>query len=122
MRAAMQGSNNQAKLRAAWNAYVAVKLQQEDQVPWKRVYVKVPEATVLLSSMCTFHFGARFPLIFSKKAVPDDLWHMLLHMYFGSKLSRSPSANQSSGVSRNLAQESTIDIFSYDEEYDCFPA
>ena len=118
MRDAMKGTNNQAKLRAAWNAYVAVKLPKEDQVPWKRVYVKIPEATLLLGSMCTYHFGARFPLIFSKKAVPDDLWHMRLHMYFGSKLFRCPSANPSSGISKNLAQESTIDIFSHEEQYD----
>jgi hypothetical protein len=57
-------------------------------------------------------------LIFSKKAVPDDLWHMRLHMYFGSKLFRSPLANPSSGISKNLAQKSTIDIFSHEEQYD----
>jgi hypothetical protein len=57
-------------------------------------------------------------LIFSKKAVPYDLWHMRLHMYFGSKLFRCPSANPSSGISKNLAQESTIDIFSHEEQYD----
>ena len=57
-------------------------------------------------------------MIFSKKAVPDDLWHMRLHMYFGSKLFRSPSANPSSGISKNLAQKSTIDIFSHEEQYD----
>jgi hypothetical protein len=46
--------------------------------PWKRVYVEIPEGTLLLSSMCTFHFGARFPLVFSKKPVPINLFHMRL--------------------------------------------
>ena len=64
-------------------------------------------------------------MIFSKKAVPYDLWHMRLHMFFVSKLLRvcvcvfcSPSANPSSGISKNLAQESTINIFSHEEQYD----
>ncbi len=39
-------------------------------------------------------------------------------MYFGPKLFWSPSANPSSGMSKNLAQESTIDIFSHEEQYD----
>ncbi len=39
-------------------------------------------------------------------------------MYFGSNLFRSPSANPSSGISKNLAQKSTINIFSHEEQYD----
>jgi hypothetical protein len=77
LREAMQGTNDQAKLRAAWNAYASFKLRPLEQ-PWKRVYVEIPEGTLLLSSMCTFHFGARFPLVFSKKPVPTNLCHMRL--------------------------------------------
>ncbi len=62
-------------------------------------------------------------MILKKKAVPDDLWYMRLHIFFVSKLLCvcvfcSPSANPSSGISKNLAQESTINIFSHEEQYD----
>ncbi len=78
LREAMQGTNDQAKLWAAWNAYSLFKLRHLEQ-QWKRVYVEIPEGTLLLSSMCTFHFRARFPLVFSKKPVPTNLCHMRLH-------------------------------------------
>ena len=113
----MYGSNDQAKLRAAWNAYASFKLRHLER-PWKRVYVKIPEGALLLSSMCTFHFGARFPMVFRKKAVPGNLWHMRMHMYFGSKLFRNPSADPEAGIVHNPAQETTIDIFSTDPDYD----
>lgn len=118
LRDEMEGSNNQSKLRAAWRAYVAVKLKKEDQLPWKRVYARVPEASFFFSSMCSFHFGARFPLIFSQKAVPDNLLHLRIHMYFGSKLFRCPSEDLSAGIDANPAQDSTVDIFSTDEAND----
>jgi hypothetical protein len=114
---AMAGSNDQAKLRAAWNAYASFKLRHLER-PWKRVYVKIPEGALLLSSMCTFHFGARFPMVFRKETVPGNLWHMLMHMYFGSKLFRNPSADPEAGIVHNPAQETTIDIFSTDPDYD----
>ena len=149
LRDAMLGTNDQAKLRAAWNAYASFKLRHLEQ-QWKRVYVEIPEGTLLLRSMCTFHFGARFPLVFSKKPVPINLFHMRLrrltcplaakpkawlyivldsnleskfflgrlHMYFGSKLFRNPSADPQEGMIQDEAQESTIDIFSTDLDYD----
>jgi 1,2-phenylacetyl-CoA epoxidase catalytic subunit len=43
----MYGSNDQAKLRAAWNAYASFKLRHLER-PWKRVYVKIPEGALLL--------------------------------------------------------------------------
>jgi hypothetical protein len=39
-------------------------------------------------------------------------------MYFGSKLFRNPSADPQEGMIQNEAQESTIDIFSTDLDYD----
>jgi hypothetical protein len=74
----MPGDCDQAKLRAAWKAYADFKLRDLN-LQWKRVYVRIPEGALLLSSMATFHFGSRFPLVFSRKVVPDDLWHMRMH-------------------------------------------
>ena len=39
-------------------------------------------------------------------------------MYFGSKLFRNPSADPQEGMIQNEAQESTVDIFSTDVDYD----
>ena len=116
-KAAMPGDSNQAKLRAAWKAYANFKLMDFD-TPWKRVYVKIPEGALVLSSMTTYHFGTRFPLVFSTKEVPDDLWHMRMHSYFGPKLIQNPGSCPDAGIVQNLAQESTVDIFSGLEDFD----
>ena len=113
----MPGDNDQAKLRAAWKAYADFKLKHLEK-PWRRVYVRIPEGALVLSSMCTFHFGSRFPLVFSRKLVPEDLWHMRMHSYFGSKLMRNPGSCPAAGIVQNLAQESTVDIFLSLEDFD----
>ena len=114
---AMPGDCNRAKLRAAWKAYADFKLKHLNQ-PWRRVYVRIPEGALVLSSMCTFHFGSRFPLVFSAKEVPEDLWHMRMHSYFGPKIIRNPGSCPDAGIVQNQAQESTVDIFSGLEDFD----
>ena len=114
---AMPGDCNRAKLRAAWKAYASFKLKHLNQ-PWRRVYVRIPEGALVLSSMATFHFGARFPLVFSAKEVPEDLWHMRMHSYFGPKTIRNPGSCPDAGIVQNQAQESTVDIFSGLEDFD----
>ncbi len=76
------------------------------------MYVRIPEGALGLGSMNTFHLGARFPLVFSGKVVPADLFQMRMHGYFGPKLIRNPSSPPDSDLVENLAQESTVDIFS----------
>ena len=58
--------------------------------------------------MSLLHFGTRFPLFFDNRPVPDNLWHLRLHMYIGSKLR---PLLEGEGTLQDQVQDATVDIF-----------
>ena len=118
----MPGSNAQLKLRAAWRIYAARRLSQLGLVqrPWKRAYIEMAEGVTAVCSMSLLHFGTRFPLYFDNRPVPDDLWHLRLHMYIGSKL--RPRLDGEEGALLDQVQDSTVDIYDNREESDWISA
>ena len=118
----MPGSHAQLKLRAAWRLYAVRRLSQQgiDIRPWKRAYIEIAEGVTVISSMSVFHFGPRFPLYFDNRPVPDDLWHLRLHMYIGSKL--RPRLEGDSGALLDEVQDATVDLFEHREDSDWISA
>ncbi len=68
--------------------------------------------TAVEAGVCQDSLWSKIPQIFSTKAVLSNLWHMRLHMYFGSKLIQNPAADPCLGTAQSEAQESTIYICS----------
>ena len=119
---AMPGSDARLKLRAAWRIYAVRRLSQLGIVerPWKRAYIEMAEGVTAICSMSLLHFGPRFPLYFDNRPVPDDLWHLRLHMYIGSKL--RPCLEGEEGALLDPVQDSTVDIYDDREESDWISA
>jgi hypothetical protein len=107
----MPGSDVGLKLRAAWRIYAVRKLSQQGvdvKRPWTRAYIEMAEGVMAICSMSLLHFGTRFPLFFDNRPVPDNLWHLRLHMYIGSKI--RPRL-EGEGILQDQVQDATVDIF-----------
>jgi hypothetical protein len=107
----MPGSDVGLKLRAAWRIYAVRKLSQQGvdvKRPWTRAYIEMAKGVMAICSMSLLHFGTRFPLFFDNRPVPDNLWHLRLHMYIGSKL--RPRL-EGEGTLQDQVQDATVDIF-----------
>lgn len=117
----MPGKDKKLKLRAAWRLYAVRKLSAQGYVEkqWKRAYVEMEEGVMAICSMSLLHFGTRFPLYFDNRPVPDNLWHLRLHMYVGSKL--RPRL-EGEGALLDQVQDSTVDIHDYRDESDWISA
>ncbi len=61
-------------------------------------------------------FGARFPLYFDNLPVPDDLWHLRLHMYIGSQF--RPRLQGETCILLDQVQDTTVDIYDYVDDAD----
>jgi hypothetical protein len=118
----MPGSDARLKLRAAWRVYAVCRLSQQgiDVRPWKRAYIEMAEGVTAICSMSQLHFGTRFPLYFDNRPVPNDLWHLRLHMYVGSKL--RPRLEGETGALLDQVQDSTVDIYDHREDSDWISA
>jgi hypothetical protein len=118
----MPGSDARLKLRAAWRVYAVRRLSQQgiDVRPWKRAYIEIAEGVTAICCMSLLHFGTRFPLFFDNRSVPDDLWHLRLHMYIGSKV--RPSLKGEAGALLDQVQDSTVDIYDFREDSDWISA
>ena len=86
---AMQGRSYQEKLDMAWGLYARRKLADQgfDRV-WERVYLELDEFEMVLGSMALCHFGAQYPCFSRQEPIPNDWWHLRLHLYVGNKLVR----------------------------------
>jgi hypothetical protein len=117
----MPGDDERLKLRAAWRLYAVRKLSMQGIIekPWKRAYVEMAEGVMAICSMSLLHFGTRFPLFFDNRPVPDNLWHLRLHMYIGSKL--RPRL-EGEGALLDQVQDSTVDINDYRVDSDWISA
>ena len=94
--------NRAEKIATAWTLYCDAVLRREEAADmWDPKILMVPEITMALTSLQTFHFGAEFPVILPMDSetepllIPDDLWRVCLHDYHGPN---------------SLDQESTVDI------------
>ena len=118
----MPGGDARLKLRAAWRLYSVRRLSQQGIVlkPWKRAYIEMAEGVTAICSMSMLHFGTRFPLYFDNRPVPDDLWHLRLHMYIGSKL--RPLLEGEAGIVLDQVQDKTVDIYEHREDSDWISA
>jgi hypothetical protein len=117
----MPGDDTRLKLRAAWRLYAVRRLTQQGIIlrPWQRAYIEMAEGVTAICSMSTLHFGTRFPLYFDNRPVPDDLWHLHLHMYIGSKLR---PRMEGEGSMLDQVQDSTVDIYEHREDSDWISA
>ena len=102
--------------------YAVCRLSQQgiDVRPWKRAYIEMAEGVTAICSMSQLHFGTRFPLYFDNRPVPNDLWHLRLHMYVGSKL--RPRLEGETGALLDQVQDSTVDIYDHREDSDWISA
>ena len=119
----MPGTDTRLKLRAAWRIYAFRKLSQLGIVggPWKRAYIEMAEGVMAICSMSLLHFGSRFPLYFDNRPVPDDLWHLRLHMYIGSKVRPHLEGDENSAM-LDQVQDATVDIYEHREDSDWISA
>ena len=78
---AMQGRSYQEKLDMAWGLYARRKLADQgfDRV-WERVYLELDEFEMVLGSMALCHFGAQYPCFSRQEPIPNDWWHLRLHL------------------------------------------
>ena len=118
----MPGSDARLKLRVAWRIYAVRKLSQRGvdvERKIKRAYIEVAEGVTSICCMSQLQFGPRFPLYFDNRPVPDDLWHLRLHMYIGSKLR---PCLEGEGALLDQVQDSTVDIYDFRTDTDWISA
>ena len=118
MNEAVKKKRSEAELTAtAWAAHCDEEVRYAGAYPpngkWKDVFLEGPELCMLIFSTHCAHGGAPFPLEIPENEedeidVPDNLFRLNFHDYFGSHIQPAADGERILDVSR--AQESTVDI------------